>query len=130
MEKAPRLRGWASPLIHPTSLFIRDYLLSHGEGYAQEVWRDLKKARGGLHVCTYDSFKRNYIYILKKLGLIEPTRTEVAVDRDGEPHPEWYRRKYYRIVPGREGLTDEWTNPQKVWKLKRYGYYKRKITRP
>jgi hypothetical protein len=25
-EKAPRLRGWASPFVYPTALFIRDYL--------------------------------------------------------------------------------------------------------
>ena len=31
-------------------------------------------------------------------------------------------------LPGKEDLTDEWTNPQKVWKLRRYGYYKRKST--
>jgi len=121
MEKAPRLRGWASPFVHPTSLFIRDYLLEHGEGYAQEMWRELKKAREGRNVCTCDSFKRNYIYILKKLGLIEEARREPVPGQ-----PNWHERRYYRIVPGREALMDEWTNPQKVWKLKRYGYYKRK----
>jgi len=41
-------------------------------------------------------------------------------------HPEWHRRRHYRIVQGKENLMDEWTNPQKVWKLKRYGYYKGK----
>lgn len=46
-EKAPRLRGWASPFVYPTALFIRDYLLEHGEGYAQEIWRELKKTRTG-----------------------------------------------------------------------------------
>ena len=120
-EKAPRLRGWASPFVYPTALFIRDYLLEHGEGYAQEIWRELKKAREGRHVCTCDSFKRNYVYILKKLGMIEETRREPVPGQ-----PNWHERRYYRIVPGRENLTDEWTNPQKVWKMKRYGYYKRK----
>jgi hypothetical protein len=43
--------------------------------------------------------------------------------------PNWHQRRYYRIVPGREDLTDEWTNPQKIWKLKRYGYYKHKSSR-
>jgi len=70
---------------------------------------------------TCDSFKRNYIYILKKLGLIEEARREPVPGQ-----PNWHQRRYYRIVPGKENLTDEWTNPQKVWKLKRYGYYKRK----
>jgi hypothetical protein len=32
--------------------------------------------RKGQHVCSYDSFKRNYIYVLKKLGLIEETKRE------------------------------------------------------
>ena len=36
-----------NPPSWPTSLFIREYLLSHGEGYALEIWRELKKARGG-----------------------------------------------------------------------------------
>jgi len=75
-EKAPRLRGGASPFVYPTALFIRDYLLQHGEGYAQEMWRELKKVREGRNVCTCDSFKRNYVYILKKLGMIEEARRE------------------------------------------------------
>ena len=41
MEKEPRLRGWASPFVHPTALFIRDYLLEHGEGYAKEMSKEL-----------------------------------------------------------------------------------------
>ena len=120
-EKTPGLRGLASPFVYPTTLFIRDYLLQHGEGYAQEMWRELKKAREGRNVCTCDSFKRNYVYILKKLGLIEEARREPVPGQ-----PNWHARRYYRIVPGREELTDEWTNPQKVWKLKRYGYNKSK----
>jgi hypothetical protein len=56
------------------ALFICDYLLEHGEGYAQEIWRELKKTRERQHVCSYDSFKRNYVYVLKKLGLIEESR--------------------------------------------------------
>jgi len=118
-EKPPRLRGWSSPFTTPTSLFIRDYLLKHGEGYVQEIWRELKKARGGLHVGSYENFKTNYIYVLKKLGLIEEVRREPVPGQ-----PKWYMRRYYRIVPGKES-AEEWVNPQKVWKLKQYGYYKR-----
>jgi len=106
-EKAPRLRGWASPFVYPTALFIRDYLLSHGEGYAQEIWRELKKTRKGQHVC----FKRNYVYVLKKLGLIEESRREPVPGQ-----PNWHERRYYSIVQGKEDLGDEWTNPQKVWR--------------
>jgi hypothetical protein len=125
MEKASRRRGWTSSFVYTTSLFIRDYLLSYGEGYAQEIWRKLKKAREGRNVCSYNGFKRNYVYILKKLGLIEEARREPVPGQ-----PNWHERIYYRIVPGKEDLMNEWTNPQKVWKLKRNGYYKLKITRP
>lgn len=128
-KKAPRVYGWASPFIHPTSLFIRDYLLRHGEGYPQEIWRELKTARAlafsgkkkPIPVCSYDSFRRNYIYILKKLGLIEEVRVEVILDQ-----PRWYKRRYYRIVPGKEALSDAWFNPQKVFRKSKYGYYRRK----
>lgn len=112
-------RGWASPFVYPTGLFIREYLLKHGEGYAQEMWRELKRLRGNLYTGSYDSFKRNYIYILKKLGLIEETRREEVPN-----HPEWHERRYYKIVSGKEKMTDNWINPQKEWKMKRYGYYK------
>lgn len=106
IEKAPRLHGWARPWVYPTGLFIRDYLLKHGEAYAQEIWRALKVARKsvGLSACTYQSFRTNYIYVLKKLGLIEPVRTERV--RKG-----WFRRVYYRIVPGREN-DPRWGCPQ------------------
>jgi len=122
MEKAPRLKGWAVPWTNPTGLFIRDYLLEHGEAYAQEIWRALKKARAtaGLHCCSYSSFRTNYIYVLKKLGLIEAVRTERA--RKG-----WYRRVYYRIVQGREN-DPRWIAPQKAFDPRR-GLGKRRYRR-
>lgn len=124
-------RGWGSPTSCPTSLFIRDYLREHGEAYIQEIWRNLKEVRKitygkKAHMCSYDSFKRNYIYVLKKLGLIERVREE------NNPNPTWYKRVYYRIVEGKDGVvpgefvTDIWANPQKEFRLKRYKYYRRK----
>jgi hypothetical protein len=47
----------------------------------QEIWRELKKTREGQHVCSYDSFKRNYVYVLKKLGLIEEASREPLTRR-------------------------------------------------
>jgi hypothetical protein len=92
------------------TLFRQAYKeVEHGEGYAQEIWRELKKTREGQHVCSYESFKRNYVYVLKKLGLIEEDRREPVPSQ-----PNWHERRYYRIVQGKEDLGDEWTNPQKV----------------
>ena len=106
MEKKARLRGWALPWAVPTGPFIRDYLLEHGKGYAQEIWRALKEARlaRDLGVCTYQSFRTNYMYVLRQLGLIEKVEQESV-------RPEWYRRVYYRIVPGMEDAP-EWKHPQ------------------
>ena len=133
MSEERKKRGWGSPLIYPTGLFIREYLTTHGEGYAQEMWRKLKESRRMAfgkkrpHVCSYDSFKRNYIYVLKKLGLIEKVREET-----NPTNPVWHKRVYYRIVKGKEGVvpgefvSDIWENPQKEFRLKQYKYYRRK----
>jgi len=72
-------------------------------------------------VGSYDSFRRNYIYVLKQLGLIEEVRSESVPNQ-----PHWKKRKYYRITPGKEALSDVWFNPQKEFRLSRYGYYRRK----
>ncbi|MEM2613237.1 MAG: hypothetical protein QXO15_03300 [Nitrososphaerota archaeon] len=107
MAVAPRLRGWSAPWIYPTGLFIRDYLLEHKRAYPQEIWRALKKVRSefGLHTCSYENFWRNYIYVLRKLGLIRP----VGVIRPS--HPKWFPRVLYEIVPGMED-HEAWAHPQ------------------
>ena len=125
-DKALRLRGWASPWAIPTGLFIREYLLEHDMAYGQEIWRALKEARiaRGLGVCTYDSFRRNYIFILKKLGLIE------LVTEKTSPRREWFKRRYYRIVPGQED-AEEWKHPQKAFDPRRglgKKRYKKRLT--
>ena len=98
-----RVRGW---IIAPTGPFIRDYLLKHGEGYPQEIWRTLKKVRAesGIMCGSYRCFVSDYIYVLKKLGLIEPVRHERV-------HPKWFPRTYYKIVLGMEG-DPRWAHPQ------------------
>jgi hypothetical protein len=106
-EKAPRLKGWALPWIYPTGLFIRDYLKKHGVGYSQEIWRELKKVRekAGLNASSYESFRKNYMWTLKRLGLIEEVKREPAARK------EWFQRIYYRIVPGKEA-DPRWSKPQ------------------
>jgi hypothetical protein len=100
---ANKVRGW---LHYPTGLFIREYLLEHGEAYPQEIWRALKEKRKSLGVAygSVRSFHLNYIYVLKKLGLIEPVRRERV-------NPKWFSRTYYRIVPGMEN-SPLWSAPQ------------------
>jgi hypothetical protein len=100
---ADKVRGW---LHYPTGLFIREYLLEHGEAYPQEIWRALKEKRKSLGIAygTVRSFHLNYIYVLKKLGLIQPVRREKV-------NPKWFPRTYYRIVPGMED-SPLWSAPQ------------------
>jgi len=98
-----------APWIYPTGRFIRDWLLEHKEGYAYEIWRDLKEKRKemGLHYPTYRSFW-NYIRILRELGLIRVVRVERPL-----PQARWHRR-YLSIVPGRED-DPAWDAPQKAY---------------
>ncbi len=129
------LRGWALPWTYPTGLFIRDYLREKGVACAYEVWSALRKARleagmvdkeGRPRVCTYGNFMRNYIYVLKKLGLIELVGKEPS-KKAGRKLP----RHLFRIVPGKENAK-EWTAPQKFFDPrrglgpKRYKTYKEK----
>jgi DNA-binding PadR family transcriptional regulator len=107
--------GWRVPFVFPTGTFIRDYLMEHKTASAYEMWKALKAARAtyGLTykkepiiVCRYESFLRNYIYVLKKLGLIQLVRKEPS-ERAGAKLP----RHYYRITPGREN-DPRWRHPQ------------------
>ncbi len=113
-------RGW----LLPTGIFIRDYLREHKQGYAQEIWRSLKKKRGkGIYTGSYQSFRVNYIYVLKKLGLIMPVKRERA------PRPEWFPRTYYSIVPSREE-DPAWRHPQIALDPRRGGpTYRRKYAK-
>lgn len=107
MYKAPRLKGWSLPYIYPTGLFIRDYLLKHKTAYPQEIWRALKKKRSELKIytCTYESFWRNYIYVLRKLGLIRRVRKVKPTKA------EWFPKTLYMITPGMEN-DPRWSHPQ------------------
>ena len=103
-------KGWRSPFVYPTSLFIRDYLLEKGMAYPYEIYQALREKREelGIYVGSPLNFYK-YIYVLKRLGLIEETGREEKSFKA----PRFWRR-YYRIVPGKEALTDEWRNPQKA----------------
>jgi hypothetical protein len=100
-------RRMPRPWLLPTGTFIRDYLLDHGESYPQEIWRALREERTEMELKygSYQSFRSNYIYVLKRLGLIEPTRRVPG-------RPGMFDRQMYRIVPGME-RDPRWRAPQK-----------------
>jgi len=113
-ENGKRKVGWKQPFVLPTGLFIRDYLLEHGEGYAQQIWRALKKGREdlGLHVGSYYSFWNNYFRNLRAMGMIVEVRKEPA------SKPGVKERIYYKITPGLEN-DPRWENIQDArWKIK------------
>ncbi len=92
-----------------TSLFIRNFLLDHGEAYPYQVYKALRarlkeegypKRRG-----FYQSI-RNYFYWLKELGLIEVSRTapaDRAILKD---------RSYYKIITSKADDLALWKNPR------------------
>ena len=82
-----------------TGMAIREFLLHVGEGGPNDfikAYRRIKKKT------SYDSARR-YFYILKRLGLIEPTRRELGKG--------YIPKQLYRIVPGAEG-DPRWGAPQ------------------
>jgi Ribonuclease G/E len=82
-----------------TGLAIREFLLQVREGSPNDFYRIFRKVKP---TTSYDSVRR-YFYILRHLGLIEPTRKE----KGRGPIP----KQLYRIVPGMEGAV-EWSAPQ------------------
>jgi DNA-binding PadR family transcriptional regulator len=99
-----------------SSMFIRDYLLSHGEGYIHEIYRAFRewlKAENYVKLPSYQSF-RTYFWRLRRLGLIEFVRDEPS----GNPFLK-APRKYYRIVPGKEN-DEGWINPFRSIYLETY----------
>jgi hypothetical protein len=95
MSAGTELKFWS------TGLVIRDFLLENGEGSANDVLRVLRTTK---KKTSYNSVIR-YFWILKKLGLIQPTRREMGRG----PIP----KQLYRIVPGME-TDDRWSAPQEA----------------
>lgn len=78
---------------------IREFLLEVGEGGPNDFLKAYRKVK---KKTSYDSARR-YFWILKKLGLIEPTRRELGKG--------YIPKQLYRIVPGAEG-DSRWGAPQ------------------
>ena len=77
-------------LSSPKSEWIRGYLLMFGEGYPYKMWKEYREFAEylGIKPGSYTSFAR-HIWLLKKLGLIEPVRIE--------PRPGGIPRTIYRV---------------------------------
>lgn len=90
--------SWVSP---GTGFMIRDFLLKKGSSYPREVYRYLKERieAMGYHAPTYKSV-RNYFFVLRRLGLIVPTRKVV----------EQFEKHFYKVAPGKE-KDPAWRNP-------------------
>ena len=90
-----------------TSQFIKQYLTDHNEAYIWEMWTALKKRFSpspetkykNYQLGSYDSFRR-FIWVLKKLRLIELVRKE-----EGR-----FGKSYYALVGG-QIKSEAWNNP-------------------
>ena len=112
-------RGWRPYL--QTGLWIRDHLLKVGKDYVYRMWKLFNEflEANGMPPVTYKSF-RNYIYLLKKNGLIVP------IARTPSSKGGFYRT-WYTINPA---LVNDprWNNPlASIYPYARLGgkrYYK------
>ena len=106
------------------STWLRDRLSDGRMVHALEVWGDYKASalaiplvRGGKRKpISYQGF-RTYLYVLRRLGLIEYLRTpegEIltgeAADKGGNPAPQLARRRYFTIVLGKAS-SPAWGDP-------------------
>lgn len=96
--------------VSPKSYWIRGYLLEHGEGYTQLMWTRWQSfvamARGSgtkIRAGSLESF-RLYMWILKKLRLIIPSRKEQ------NPRKSFHHRQYFRLDKTRLS-SPVWKNP-------------------
>ena len=123
----PTVGGWTPGRIQ-LSTFIRDFLAERPggtwafnihQGYKEAVLAEPRHRGGKRRVISYHSFL-NYMYILRKLGLIEYLRdeagnisTEQAYTSVGEPAPQLNPRHFIRANMSR--INDPaWQNPRKA----------------
>jgi len=93
-----------------TSLFIREFLRNK-EAYVQQMWKEYRRfcLKNGYRPPSRQSFG-NYVWMLRKLGLIELARKEKGL--------KGTTRHYYRLNP--EKIEDEaWNDPVKALGLRK-----------
>jgi hypothetical protein len=82
-----------------TGLAIREFLQEEGEAGPNDFFKVFRRVKEST---SYPSVRR-YFWILKKLGLIEPTRRVMGQGT--------IAKQLYRIVPGAEA-DPRWDHPQ------------------
>jgi len=89
-------------------MFIRNYLLEHGEAYINELLGayNMYLASMGYKPIKYSTM-RKYVWILRKLGLVKVTRIQPPTEEMKQLQP----RIYIAIVEGKED-DPAWYNPQ------------------
>lgn len=114
---AVKRKFWRTWFPIQTGLFIREYLLTHGEASPYDVYKELKTLlieaglpKRGMKWGSYQSV-RNYFWWLEKLGLITPVREEPA------SKPFLHKKIYYKLT--RKGMelppeSIEWSNPRRA----------------
>jgi len=108
------------PDTNVAGLFIRDFIILNGPSSAWRLYKAWKLARRrqGKRGPTYQSFWRNYIWPLKKLGLLmstyeeeglyEGTRPPKPLAISGDPnHPAWWDPMGYLYEGRTAGRTPE-----------------------
>ena len=115
----------------PTGLFIRAYLLEHGEDHPSEIHKALHEAydvlnqgrsrRERLKAPSFHSFLR-HLHQMKLFGLVEFTGRETPIEESEVPHLSEGVVRYYRLTDeGRaEPAHEAWTNWRKVWLTEGY----------
>ena len=112
------------PNINIAGVFIREYIILNGPSSAWRIyraWREFRR-RQGHKGPSYQSFWRNYIWPLKKLGLLTETSWEEEAEYRGtippkplailgpEDHPAWYDPMGY-MYGGSQGVRKRRTKP-------------------
>jgi DNA-binding PadR family transcriptional regulator len=95
------------------SLFIRDYLMEHGEASPYDIVKAIKEnlEEKERRKVSYQNV-RNYFYLLRKLGLIEPSG---RVEPSSKPYLQ--PKIYYKLTE--KGLSTppeslEWRDPHRA----------------
>ena len=125
-EVKPR-RPWRIP----TGVFIRNYLLEHGESHPSEVHKALHEEYDKINQGrkrgerpkppTFHSFL-NYLHQMRLFGLIELSGREESIETSEVPWLSEGVVRYYRLTDkGKiEPLDPAWFNWRRVWEEEGY----------
>lgn len=121
-QQQPPIGGFAPGRIQ-LSLFIRDYLTTNSDSYAQQIHTAYKTAvlgmprrrgKGPRKVSSYHSFL-GYMFMLRQLGLVTYLRDKAGEieSEEAENRPYLAPKHFIQAVP--EKLSDiAWQNPHRA----------------